>query len=287
MYLIKKTGLKTAFSIMELSVVIAIISIIIGAITVNKYLIKTASFSSLRSLSVTSPVYNLKDNSFWLDVSAADIFNSVPSSGDKVSSIFDVNPNLETNVQLIQNSTSNQPEFIIDTIDNLPALRFDGNDKLVSSSQIIGFDLFKPSQFTIFLVQKYYSPNHIAKVLSWDDNFGSEINIEAADSSGYINFKFGGSEISAPTSNFTNNWQIITIKQSMDNIATISVNSIDANSDSLTPASSMISQSSFLEIGSGLNGEIREIIIFKKELSDENISDIEKYLANKWQINID
>ncbi len=40
-------------------------------------------------------MHNLKDNIFWLDVSAANIFDYEPSSGDNISSILEVNPNLE------------------------------------------------------------------------------------------------------------------------------------------------------------------------------------------------
>ncbi len=286
MFLYKK-NIKKAFSVIELSIAILIISIIIGIFSGKKYLNKQAALSNLRSISASSPVYDIGENVLWLDISSKSSFENYPLNGDEVSLIKNSAPDPKNDFELVQNSSSAKPEFTTDSFDNLPLIRFDGNDSLISSKEIIGFDIVKPSQFTIFIVQKYYSPNHLAKIISWDDNIGDELIIKATNSSAAIEFIFGGSGVSQSVSNFQNIWNIISIQQSALNIAKIRVNGSLILSSSLIGGSGMLSSNSYLKIGDGLNGDLREIVIFKKELSSDEVVDMERYLSNKWKIDLD
>ena len=67
---------------------------------------------------------------------------------------------------------------------------------------------------------------------------------------------------------------------------------IRVNGTTLTTNASMngshtIPSTDNISIGEGFNGQMREILTFKRALTDDEIDDIERYLSNKWQIDLD
>lgn len=284
---------RQAFSLIEMAIVITIVSLIVGFIITKSSLIGVANLTSLRSISLSSPIYNIPDNTLWLDVSAKSAFTPYPSDKTNIDSWTDSSPNLENNIEFVQATQANQPEFIFDSIDGLPALYFDGNDSVHSSSDIFGFNIAATNQITIFLVQKYYSPLHNSQSLTWDSGASNNIEIKAPGPSGSIDFAFGdvsadGSSSATAPANFRDNWRITTFRKSASGVGLIRANASDlVMVDSTMTSDFDASVSDNIKIGETLNGAIREILIYKRALSNDEILDIETYLSRKWQIDID
>ena len=291
-----KVANKTAFTLLEMSLVVLTISFILLFCLGRSYLIGTANITNLRKIAASSPIYDIPDNVLWLDIAQSSAFAVYPKDKDFISSWTDSSPYLDKNVTFSQTAidNNNKPKFLFDTVDSLPSLYFDGNDVLNSATSITGFKMGQPNQITIFLVQKYYSPLHSSEAISWDSGSNNKVSVKASEINGLIYFEFGdtsdsgGISSAASGNNFPNKWNIITLKRSTAGVGSIRVNGSPLSmADSGMANSFDVSGIDNLSIGQNLNGALREIIIYKRDLNDMEITDIEKYLSNKWKINID
>lgn len=293
----KKPNKIQAFTIAELSIVLLIIAIIIGGVLASRNMLTSARLSTLRSISAKSPIYDIPDNTFWLDVAAKRAFTGYPSNGNTISSMFDVSPNLNTNINLVQATAANRPKFVFDTVDGLPLIRYDGVDDILASSvPIFGYQLAVPNQVTLLVVQKFSNGSN--STFAWNQNGGNNrFSIHAPLSSGGLmyfdfgNISAGGRINSSAPANFDNTWKILTFVRGTgaSNNAQIRINGVNFYTATMTSLLN-IDTSTILNIGAGLGAstlDLREIILFKRELSAAEITDIENYLSVKWKINID
>lgn len=284
---------KTAFSFIEMAVVMIIVGILITLIINRSYLLGIASLSSLRTASVKSPVYDLvADNSLWIDVANKDSMVPYPKNKDFISSFTESALSRESHFVFVQNTSNLQPQFLFDSKDNLPLLRFNG-DSMTTSSNMMAYDLVGLNQVTAFVVQRYDSdggvPYSNSSILVYGDQFG--ISPRASDDKIYFDFgdrnTVGRASASLPA-DFDNKWKIMTFAQGISG-SRIRVNgqSLTLAQSAVTTAFDMSNSATLILSRPSLNVDLREIIIFKRELSDDEIIDVERYLSNKWKINID
>lgn len=286
---IMKNNKKTAFTVVELSIVLLVMALVIGMTLGGNAILRTAKLTNLRSISAKSPIYDIPDNTFWLDVTAKDAFDSYPQNDDSISSMYDVSPNLENNINLTQGTGSSQPTFVYDSVDGLPYLSFDGGDSLVDTQSRSVVDFSGVNQATIILVLRNITGANI--IFNFRDGSNNRLSTHCPfGSTMYFDFGICCSAANrtsvATPSDFSNNWKIVSlVKYSASGIirvdgATIATNSSMSGSHTL-PSTDDIS------IGDDFNGNLREVLTFKRGLNSDEIEDIERYLAHKWQIDLD
>ncbi len=267
---------KTAFTLIELAIVIVIIAIVISMVVGRSYLIGVANLVNLRSISASSPIYEISDNTLWLDVSNKNAFTPYPSDRTIVGSWTDSSPYLETNIAFTT-ALGDGPEFIFDSVDGLPALYFDGGDRIDSAS-VEAFNLSGPDRSTIFVVVKKYTQSVNADTFR-RTNFKFELDASS------LKIENNGIAVGNYPANFLDKWNII-VGRNSDGVGDIRVNGINITMTD-TDMTGVMTGSSVMDVGKDLTGNIREIIIFKRALDNDEIVDIESYLSNKWQIDID
>ncbi len=276
---------RKGFSLPELSIILIIISvIIIGVVNVKGDLLNKAKINNIVKLTKISPLIDLDNLAIWLEVGTKDSFkNSEIIDGSYLSLWKNIAPNYHHKINFSQAVAINQPKYIINK-NSLPSLSFDGGDYL-SAVNIYGHQFTKESQVTIFIVQKYNSPNHSSKIINWKSTGTNKFTLKSTDSSGNIVWHFANDTISKiSNSDFNDKWNIITLTKDSNNI-NIRINgsllySVGASDDF------DITVLSDFNIGTNFNGEIREIAIIKNKILSQEIDEIEKYLSRKWDIDL-
>ena len=148
---------KTAFSLIELSIVILIIGIIIAGVTQSSRLIRQFKLSSARSQTQSGPATSVKDLAAWFETTSTASFidaeaeDSALTGGSTVSYWYDIN-----NASAIKRDgysaggPTTRPYYYANCISGLPCLRFDGvNDVLnFDGTFLVGVD------YTIFVVEQ-------------------------------------------------------------------------------------------------------------------------------------
>jgi hypothetical protein len=290
---------NSAFSLMEMSLVVMIVSLLIVGVIQTSYMVKQAKLSSAQLLTQNSPVNKTSDIVLWYETSLETSFDvSSEVDGTAISNWYDNNPEATTKNNATQSTSSYQPKFY-DNVFNvgIPGIRFDGTDDYMDfdGSLLIG------TSYTFFVVEQKRA------VMSGANTgiFGGTSN-----TTGY-NLYFG----------YNADTQI--------KFAHYSVSALGYTSSSLLAYSSPIArmhtglfnttsgQSYWLNGGSAAeatapanttvlsgypgaalgktntnaadkyhNGDLAEIIIFKRALTTEERRSIETYLSKKYGITL-
>ncbi len=279
-----------AFSLIELSIVVLIIGILIAGVTSGSKLYDKFKLQTGQALTRSSPVNGIKDLVLWYETSLDASFPSDQNiEGTQISAWYDINPQKQIKNNATQSSSSRRPIFRDNVVNGLPALRFDGSNDYFDFD---GSSLLN-TNYTIFAVSQRRSGS--------DWNFfisGSSCTPSAADNlmvgymssyalqshcgggRGDVHFDF--SSYSAPVPHVFTAW----FSQSVGKKLRINGVTPRANSDK-TPVTSFAGSS----IGKYVNlyyysGDISEIIIFNRDLNNEERLAVEKYLSQKYAISM-
>ena len=79
---------KTAFSLIELTIVLIIIGLLATVVIGSQSLINSATLSSARSKTKASPVNHIENLVFWLDSTSENSFDGSESSDESLISIW-------------------------------------------------------------------------------------------------------------------------------------------------------------------------------------------------------
>jgi hypothetical protein len=232
------------------------------------------------------------------------------NSGNNPTSLNDENLN-----NARQDNFINRPNYIVDGVNGLPVLRFDGEDDFLSFD---GTSLTN-TNYTIFLVSSRNSNKNVNPIIggtaitNFDNlNIGYFLNATSrfrishygdftASNSGTDYIDYNGiapnfltynnsiSQIHSITSD--SNIGKVYYQNGGINIITPSATAIGANAK--------LALSSFSESAIGrftyadtttftayFDGDIAEMIVFNKNLSDQERQDVERYLSDKYQITL-
>lgn len=309
---------RSAFSLIELSIVILIIGILIAGITQSSRLIKQTRLKTARSLTQSSPVAGISDLLLWYETSLESSFDdSVQTDGGIISAWYDNNPQstskLNATPTLTVNGVSwtacdntNGPTFR-ENIFNLgiPAVRFDGTDDCLNfdGSGLIG------NNYTIFVVEqkraavdnhRYFfggispntSTNNVNLYFGWATDISVRFTQGASVSAVNLNYNNSSLAYSAPVARIHTGQLDKSVKKSYW------LNGGDSPESSNTTSSYTASLVSFDSLALGrfkitssnfnryFNGDIAEIIIFTRALKTEERQAIESYLGKKYAITI-
>ncbi|MBL6664532.1 MAG: prepilin-type N-terminal cleavage/methylation domain-containing protein [Rickettsiales bacterium] len=151
----KKQLSPSAFSLLELSIVILIIGILILGVIGSKHIIKKSRLSSAHSLTNSAPINSIADNALWLESSYDDrAFTDATTNindigdGDNLTSWNDSSYN--QNKPTIT-AVGNGPTYA-NTINHVQAVKFSASQD--DYLQIENAQFLNNTDYTIFVLEK-------------------------------------------------------------------------------------------------------------------------------------
>jgi prepilin-type N-terminal cleavage/methylation domain-containing protein len=107
---------KKAFSLLELSIVIIIVSTITGAVYQGRLLYQKTKLEAARSITSGSPIASVNGLALWLDTTSPDAFTKSYSNDDSIDQWNDTNPQKTSANFAIQTNQSLQPLYVFSGI---------------------------------------------------------------------------------------------------------------------------------------------------------------------------
>lgn len=297
-----KKNFKKGFSIIELGVVILVIIIILSLIRLTENYFAQNKIDNANKYTQDSVVKSTSDLILWFETSDKSSFSEIEQEDlSAISNWLSSSQFAQQPISFEQKIANNRPNFIKSAINNLPVIEFNGVNSfleldltnqlnfrnisifLVSSSKnfvndqstIISFktndnkfslnnikkENFYNLQFTIDNNSKTVEQFNLSKDLS----IKTPVIIEASVSETVINFKINNQFVNQFNHNFTS-----------DNI-----NKIILGAYQTYQSNQNINN---VDYANFLHGQIAELIIFNRQLTDQEGQEINQYLQKKWAI---
>ncbi len=306
---------KSAFSLVELSVVLVILGIVMAGVSQGSRLIAQYRITTAQNITKGSPIISMPGVALWLETTMDTAVTSSLRSGeaednDPISSWNDYNQQTLTRINVTQATSNKMPIYITSGIGNLPSIKFDGvNDLLRTASGGAVPISAGDGTYTIIAVFQYNTSSVAsAKYVLYQGDASASTNKLASLylHSGTMPSVAAG--FVGASNNFYTTSGVVTVGSPYIAILRIN-NSLSTNNISLFfntntavngtssgtgPAGLNIDNTVF-QIGlltSGANehnpfsGLISEIIIFDRNLKNSEIADINSYLSKKYSIRL-
>ena len=297
---------KSAFSLIELSIVVLVIGILIAGALQGSKLINSFKLTTARALTKSSPVPGINDLAAWYESTSSGSFDSTvneDSANRAISSWYDINPQSPRKNNATQSDVSKRPTYIIEEKTGLPMVYFDGSND--------GFNLpdgtIPPADnsFTVIIVAKpLFNETFDKTFLSTEDtaNLNNLIfRYRSSSTFKIIGYASGSDVYISPKDNYIDINKITVLSSSYSNGYSNTYLKNGARysshingkfaSDSI-PERALATPSINNSIGFRKNntydpydhlyGYIGELIIFNRYLKPEEKNEIWKYLSKKW-----
>ncbi|MBU6141002.1 MAG: prepilin-type N-terminal cleavage/methylation domain-containing protein [Proteobacteria bacterium] len=280
---------KSAFSLVELSISLLIISIIMAGIAGGIKMVTSARLANARSITATSPVPKIEGLIAWYETSRLQSFQPNESLDDgQITAWYDVSPGSIVNKKntLIRNTPSTAVRYQLEGINKIPSIYFDGSGKI----SIADFYQGTTTQNTIFFVARPYALQaNTGTVIDSGNGAITTTSISLVNNGIYANW---GSAVSYTTTNCcsTNENYIVAFygngsssKSYLNNATTMT------GGANINPGSSDLQG---LTIGADHNnlrnftGLISEVIIYNRPLQAQERKDVMNYLSQKYGIKV-
>jgi hypothetical protein len=278
---------KAAFSIIELSIVAIIISTLVGLIITANKISSNAKLTAARTLTKSSPVNDIDNLVFWVETTMPKSIADLEADNNKtVSTWYDLSPNRNNAISGVA------PTYISEAVNGLPVLRFSGTQYLSFSGTAIA-----NSNYTIFVVEQRRASAGSSGGVNY---FLAQRPVDAiANKTPHFGYR---NNTTLTFAQWANDYNLI-IDGYVSPIPTIHTFRFDSSQgkDYYRNGSNLIDQASGVALqglGAYANaaigayssdlyiGDIAEIIIFNKSLTDNERKDAEQYLSRKWAITL-
>ena len=306
MKMVNKNIIRSAFSLIELSIVLIVIGLVVSAVIGGKKLVSAARLQSAKLATQSSPVNSIEGLHFWTDSISEDSFDpdevqdhNPIATDNKISSWKDINKAKSAIARdsFDQDSELLKPTYIKDGPNGLPVIRFDGSNDFMSISGTKHY-----SNFAIFVVYKTTVTHGIDQEATGGIKgtsgqkylFGAEHGQNSGGAGVGLSVGTNGISVYEHASGYMPPLAVyqgtaaaqfnVTLIEYIDNTPYIYINGnqvhqgLQSNKNSYAPR----------QLGGGsygnFAGDVAEIIIYSRSLSDDEKSDINSYLMNKWGI---
>ena len=295
----KKTR-RTAFSLIEMAIVVLIIGVMIVGVIGGSGMIRSASLNSARSLTVKSTVPQIKGLVAWYETSLKESLKAVEATdSSQISAWYDISPaslsaqrydltpgTATGQKNILSRTASSALTYQSKAINDLPSFYFSGSGSL----NLTNFYQGSLAQATIFIVLQPTAT--LGTTLLDSDSSGSTASIGISSTT--VNLDTGFSVTTATGSNsasfIAGNDYIVAAylngsssKAYVNNAETSAGKAnIDAGSNSLTGLTIGANKSG----GNAFTGLISEIIIYDHPLQIQERRDVFKYLSFKYKISV-
>lgn len=284
----------SAFSLIEISIAILIIGILVAAITKGSAVYYNMKHIAAKSITSGSVVNHIKDLHLWYEATLDRSFDQNYNDGDLVDKWNNINPQQKQQFNLIQNVEQYKPTYLARGINDLPSLSFNTDflaEYLTLNGSYSIFAVFYrdengPTEDTILA---YNGGIHLE--IRQENDFLRMLHRTPIGSSG------GNNNYSTESLAVKKNYIISYIRNfdSEDPYLKIWFNNKD-----VTPASAIVDIGDFnidlvkFYVGAAYDnggrpfvGKIGEIIIFDRAIDQSEIDKVEKYLSQKWAIDLE
>ncbi len=288
---------KKAFSLIELSIVILVVGVLIAGVTQGYSAVKKFRLYSARTLTQSAPVNGIKNLVAWYEATSEKSFDDTidadSSTTNKVANWYDINPQSITKSHAYQNTSGNRPTYVENILNGLPVVRF-----TFSNSQYLnlpdGTVPYNNSPYTIFFVSKTNRLDKYGILGSGGYSNNNKSNAFRYDSGGIYHYWWSIDLASAGNPITIGKFYVIDYYYNLS-IRKLYINgslnnSIASSSNQAVKSNNTIGRTcpACWTGGTGeyMNGDIAEIIIFDRALTDEERKSIEEYLGKKWAISV-
>lgn len=294
-----KKRIRLAFSLIELSIVIVVIGILVLGITKGSRMVYEAKLKSARALTAGSPVASISDLSLWLETTLSTSVTNASGStnvsdGDSISSWNDYNPQSVSKINPAQSTPANRPTYLLNGINGLPTMYFDGNAFYLRSTN--GPIPLRDSTYSFVVVLKTMASTSS----SWQQVVYQGAYCNGATLGAVASITLNPSGGAAPgLATCMNDYYPVSYKlnASYIDIAVVNGQSVKFYSNSNTATTSTLASTnvgpttSDLDIANTLGsqffkGYISEIIVFSKALSTAEVASVNEYLSRKYGIRV-
>lgn len=286
-----KVKKKTAFSLLELSVVVVIIGILVAGIVQSGNMIRVSRLNTARSITAISPVTNISGLIAWYETSSMSSFlKGEAYDSTNLSTWYDISPNsVISSKNTLTKTAGSNTIYQSSGINKIPSIKFNGTSS--SSFTLSSFYQGSLTQTTIFLV---FEPLSSSMGVCLFDSYGSGNGTSICVNSNSVNLN---ASTSVNTSTTTNPPSISTGKDYIlagyfnDSSSKAYVNNAAtmAGNATVNPGSRSVTG---LTIGTNngysptiyFTGLISEVIIFNRPLQLQERKDVMSYLSKKYHI---
>lgn len=296
---------NSAFSLIELSIVILIIGILIAGVTQATRVVAQSRLNSAKTQTQSSPVHSIHGLSMWLeptmDSSITSATNGLnPEHGDKVSSWNDINvQTISSKVNPSQGTDALRPIYVTDGIGGLPSLKFNNAEFLSSLTASAGNVPLVSGDDSFTLVAVWNATQQLADKVIMEQNSGSVVTggraaiiTAAAGTHG-----FNGESNDVHTCGFTARKSYVTVITVTDaGVVSTYSNSLTTPSGgcagTINATTESVGNFGFYVGIKGPNslekfeGLIAELMVFDRPLKTSEISEVMKYLSKKYSIKL-
>jgi len=297
--------MKKAFSLIEISVVILVIGILISGISSGVDLYNDYKIVSARNFTTNSKISRIPDIGFWMDTTRLKSIETAsgsydPKNGDKIKSWYSINfLNPEDKIIAIQTNASHQPTYLQNGRGGLPTILFE--ESTGGNFLSIPYDImFSDPYFEIYVALKSNGVTSrdvpIASGQEWQNGWTVSLNGDANFYS-LQTYKNGGWwQMYYPATPLIKKEELKLLRViASDGILYVSDMKYSSGGNyNYTTGGWTHSSSPFL-IGRQsvlsyqlhyFNGEISEIIYFRRNLNDSERLSVKEYFNDKYKINI-
>ncbi len=281
--------------------VILVIGVLVIGVTKGSSIIKKAKLTSAQSLTRTSPVALSKNLVVWFETTLEKSFTDSERVDTALGATGTISTWKNLNLQsypvgdATQATDTNKPRYVADGINGLPVLNFDGVDDYFDLPD--GTIPYGDSSYTMIVVAEIVDKNKSHQVLitsgATTANTANALFIYYL--SPHIRSVWTSRDLNAKTTSFVNNTPFIISSDynSSTGGSEIYHNGVleggntraNRNSGSVNNGIGGFS-SGAAHLSGKFKGNIAEIIVFDRRLTNDERESVESYLSTKWNINL-
>jgi competence protein ComGC len=289
---------SSAFSLIEISLVVLIVSLIAAGILTTTNIIKKSRLQTAQILTKNSPVNNISNLVAWFETSLDSSFvGNEKSDGSAISTWYDNNPDAASKNNATQSTSANKPTFTANVFNSgIPAIRFDGSDDYLvfDGSSLIN------SSYTIFVVEQRRSGKDGNYFISGSDRstnqnliLGYRSNLVATHAHFGNDMNYLGIETYSSPISRIHTYSLNLAASQSNSGKRYWINGSGASAKSVTNTSQTGPITSYAGASFGrsstsyyFDGDLAEVIIFNRNLSNAERLSVETYLGQKYNIKV-
>ncbi|MBU6140128.1 MAG: hypothetical protein KGP29_01030 [Proteobacteria bacterium] len=284
---------RSAFSLIEISIAILVVSALIFGITQASSLIKKMRLNTARRITSSSPVAGIKDLILQIDATSEGSFkDGEDSDGKTITDWYDINPQSSSKNNFTQSNSGFRPTYKENSINGLPSIYFNGsNSRMYNSIKNLSTTFFTNNgDFTIFLVGNLLPQNQgTAVILQFvDDGGGRMLGLEINN---YTKLRMDSNQVNTGTSNITLDRNMVISGTSLSGKSTIFLNGAQYSAATAADIKNVINGRFAIGYYLGTSqlftkAYIGELIVYGRALTTEERRSIESYLGRKWGVKV-
>ena len=282
------------FSIVEMSIVLLIIGILTAGISRGIDLYADFKIQTAQKLTINSPVSRIEGLALWLETTLEKSFQTKMVNNSEVPQWNNISP-FDLDVKnAFSYSTNPQPTYLENHINGLPAIQFkkistncmfveNGFDKNTENVTIFLALISKSSQSADRIIEKWsdtskpypYVLRHNFFIAAYDGTYNPRAKVNGINNIAKINFPYVVSARRVKSGNLSI-W--LNGDRGVDGSDTTSISTINNSALYIGCQGTSSTAESYG------NFNVGEIIIYSRALSDGEISRVNQYLSQKWNI---